>query len=184
MNKVKTLKIISVILSSLISTTFVLSAEALVSGRDLLNEKAVEIKPGQKGTVVVFMSAKCPCSNSHVSIIKQLASEFKNFSFVVIHSNRDENIEASKSYFQKAELTFPVIQDDNAKLANELKAFKTPHAFVLDPQGNILYKGGVTNSVVGQTASKQFLREALMNIDTGKPPKNPEGRTLGCMISR
>ena len=35
-----------------------LNANAAISGKDLLTEKTIEIAPGKKGTVIVFLSAK------------------------------------------------------------------------------------------------------------------------------
>ena len=136
-------------------------ALAAISGQNLLTEKHISISPGAKGTVVVFMSAKCPCSNSHVKIMKTLASEFKEFSFVAIHSNSDEDLALSKNYFKSIDLPFPTLEDKNGKIADEFKALKTPHAFVINPDGQILYKGGVTSSTHGETADKHFLQDAL-----------------------
>ena len=155
-----------------------------MTGQDLLSSKKVRIESGPRGSVVVFLSAKCPCSNSHLPILKKLYSEFKDFSFVTVHSNRDEDIAMSKEYFTKAGLPFPVSQEDKAAMANSLKAYKTPHAFVFSPQGKILYKGGVTGSAVAQNDSQEYLREALEDIRLNREVRTPEGRTLGCVISR
>lgn len=155
-----------------------------ITGKDLWSQKTVQVEPAQKGTVVVFMSAKCPCSNSHVQIMKQLAADFKNFAFVVVHSNRDETQDLSQNYFKKLDLPFPVIQDEENRIADQFRALKTPHAFVLNPDGKILYKGGVTSSTNGEAADKQYLRDALNDISAGRDVKVAEGRTLGCIISR
>lgn len=163
---------------------FSLSASAALSGSDLFTAKPVEVKPGAKGSVVIFMSAKCPCSNSHVAVVKNLAHEFRDFNFVAVHSNADESVDEAKTYFKTADLPFPVIQDGDDHLANELKAFKTPHAFVLAANGQILFKGGVTDSHDGESGAKQYLREALEDVRAGRPVKNKEARTLGCAISR
>lgn len=168
----------------LLSYCIASSAVGAISGRDLLAEKSVEVKPGKKGTVVVFMSAKCPCSNNHVGIIKKLADEYKDFSFVVVHSNANESADLSKSYFQTVAFSFPVIQDGDGKLADEFKALKTPHAFLIGPDGKILYKGGVTSSSLGEGADRQFLRDALADVNEGRAVRVTDARTIGCIISR
>jgi peroxiredoxin len=155
-----------------------------LSGTPLFTAQSVHIEPGKKGLVVLFLSAKCPCSNHHLEVIKKLAHDFTDFSFVAVHSNADESVEVAKTYFEKASLSFPILQDQGARLANQLKAYKTPHAFVFAVNGDLLFKGGVTNSVVGSTADKQYLRDALNDIMANRPVKNPEARTLGCAIAR
>ena len=155
-----------------------------IQGSDLFTGKSLTVQSGKRGQVLVFLSAECPCSNSHLGELKSLAKEFGEFSFLAVHSNANESRELAQKYFQSAALSFPVLQDEKAKLADEFKALKTPHAFLLSPKGEILYKGGVTNSSNGETASTRFLRAALQNVSSGQEVQTKEGRTLGCVISR
>lgn len=171
-------------LFSLLFLTVSAFASIQIQGVDVLTGKMLEIKPGAKGTVAIFMSAKCPCSNSHVTAIKTLAQEFKDFSFVAIHANADEDSNQTSTYFKNAGLPFPILQDDQGRLANDFKALKTPHAFVVAPDGKIFFKGGVTASHEADKDSKQFLRDALEDIQAGRAVRVKEARTLGCAISR
>lgn len=137
-----------------------------------------------KPLVVIFLSAKCPCSNSHITEVKSLSEKFPNFAFVAINSNVDEDQEMAKKYFSQAHLSFPVIKDSESKLANAFKALKTPHAFVINSKGEALYRGGVSDSSDCTKSGKLFLRQALMDIAANHEVKIPIGRTLGCSISR
>lgn len=163
---------------------FAVNAFAAISGTDLQSGNPVAIKPGSKGVVALFLSAKCPCSNSHINVIKNLSQTYKDFAFVAIHSNADESVEQAKSYFHAAGLPFPVVRDQDGRLANEMKASKTPHAFLIGADGKTLYKGGVTSSHEGGADGKQYLREALQDVQDGRPVRNKEARTIGCAISR
>lgn len=160
------------------------AAASAISGQNLLTEGEVSVAPGAAGTVVVFLSARCPCSNSHVEVLSKVAAEFKEFNFVAVHSNLEETKEESVKYFTAVKLPFPVIQDRDLKLADEFRALKTPHAFVLSPSGAVLYKGGVTNSSHAPAADKNFLKDALADLRAGNTVRSPEGRTLGCEIKR
>lgn len=133
--------------------------------------------------VVVFMSANCPCSHSHNQEVQQLANEFTDFNFLVVHSNPDESAEHAKSYFEQAGFKIPVLQDENLKWANAFHAKKTPHAFVIT-KNEVLYQGGVSSSNKFQNAEKKLLRQALNEIKNSKKVSEPLGRTLGCAISR
>jgi peroxiredoxin len=156
-----------------------------ITGKDYsgLNKELVEIGD-KKAIVVVFLSAKCPCSNSHIEELLKLNADFPDFSFVGIHSNMDEPDSQSETYFKKLKLSFPVLQDVEAKYADQFAAFKTPHTFVLSQKGEVLYQGGVSNSHDIKKSDKLFLREALEDISKGQKIRNPEGRTLGCFIVR
>ena len=96
----------------------------------------------------------------------------------------DENEKTTQAYFKSVNLPFAVIEDSEAKLADTFKAFKTPHAFILSKENQILYEGGVTSSAKAHQASHFHLRDALLDLTSGKEIKVKEVRTLGCMISR
>lgn len=173
-----------IILFILIAGSTWATPSSTMKGPDILTGKDLEIAPKAQGTVVVFLSATCPCSNSHVDELKSLAREFPQLAFVGVHSNVDEALSSSQEYFKKIALNFPVLQDDKAKIADEFKALKTPHAFVLSSDGKMIYQGGVSSSHDVKKADRKFLREALNDIKENRSIKTPEGRTLGCAISR
>ena len=156
-----------------------------LEGKNLLTGETVQVDASNnKGLVVVFLSAKCPCSNSHNTELRDLAQTYKDFNFVAVHSNVDEGKDLSKPYFEKAAFPFPVIEDEKSKLADQLQASKTPHAFIFASSGEVLYQGGISNSKDCAKADRKFLREALVDLHSGKVVRTPEGRTLGCAISR
>ncbi|MFM8315994.1 MAG: redoxin domain-containing protein, partial [Deltaproteobacteria bacterium] len=137
-----------------------------------------------KGTVVVFLSAKCPCSQNHESSLKTLAKEFSEFTFVGVHSNTDEAETLASEHFKNAALPFPVIQDRDSKLANEFGALKTPHVFIVGPQGQCWFNGGVDDTKDASKAKEFYLKNALLDIKEGKEPKQKTARALGCTIKR
>jgi thiol-disulfide isomerase/thioredoxin len=138
----------------------------------------------KKALVVVFMSARCPCSNSHFPVLAKLADKYKDIRFLAVHANADEPVKEAQSYFKLVSLPFPVLEDEHAKVADQFKALKTPHVFVLSPDGKILYQGGVTNSSMAEQSDRNYLNEALEDILKGQKVRTAEGRTLGCVIAR
>ncbi len=178
------LKGISILILFASSQSLALPKNAF-DGAELSSGKKISIHSvNKKGLVVVFLSAKCPCSNSHVGEITQLSKDFHEFNFVAVHSNKDESIEKSKEYFANSKLPIPIIQDDENKIADDFKALKTPHVFVVLADGKIAYQGGVSDSNNFAESHKKYLREALTDIHDNKPVRTPEGRTLGCSIPR
>lgn len=155
-------------------------------GLDVVSGKEYQITfPSEKkATILVFISAKCPCSASHEVLLKDLSSEYKEYAFYGVHSNSDEDLEITKKHFSEIQLPFPVLQDQKSFLANKLGALKTPHAFVLNNNGEVIYHGGVTDSHVGPSAKRHFLKDVLEDLRAGKTPRHKEGRALGCYIQR
>lgn len=157
-----------------------------ISGKSVVDDRPVQAgKSPKRGLVVVFLSAVCPCSNSHLVELKSLSKDFSDFDFVGIHSNTTESQEVTATYFKTANLPFPVVRDSGTKLADEFKALKTPHAFVVLKDGTTAYQGGVSSSRhFDDKTDRKYLREALNDLAAGHKVKTPEGRTLGCVISR
>ena len=122
------------------------AASPQVAGPNIISGKSETVKGGPKGLVVVFLSAKCPCSKSHTPELVQLAKEFKDFNFVAVHSNMDEKPELARDYFSELKLPFSVIQDYDARIADGFKALKTPHVFILDPSETVVFQGGMSDS--------------------------------------
>lgn len=159
-----------------------LSGIEVVTGNNVIKD----VSQAKLGTVVVFLSAKCPCSASHEPALKQLFQEYadKGFQFLAVHSNRDESFESTSAHFKTSSLPFPVIQDQENRIANAFNALKTPHAFILGKKGELLFRGGVDDSQISAMARKHYLKDALAALAEGKEPPLKESRTLGCIIQR
>jgi len=155
--------------------------ESLLSGQKIQISRVDETR---KGLVIIFMSTKCPCSNSHIDLIKKLSEQHKDFRFLVVHSNPDETKAEALAYFKTFAPPIEVIRDEKTKIADALRAYKTPHAFVLNAKGDLVYRGGVTNSAHASSADRQYLAEVLQDLSEGKTARISEGRTLGCVIAR
>lgn len=155
-----------------------------VQGLDYGQGKSQTITLKGKPSVVVFLSAKCPCSGSHVSHLGQLAKDFPEFNFVGVHSNQNEKIEFATQYFTGLKLPFAVVRDSGAKVADQFGALKTPHAFVLNELGETLYMGPVTDSSEFSKAKIFYLKETLVAVKTGGKIPEVQRRPLGCYIVR
>lgn len=180
------LVILSLLLASCSNIQTDIFLPPIIEGEDLRNGNAalIDFKLSKRPTAIVFLSSKCPCSNSHIDLIAKLARQNSAIQFIGIHSNQDEEIEPARAYFKSLALPFPVIRDENAKIADFFKAFKTPHAYLLDAQMQQVYQGGVTDCAEANKSKRQYLEEAIEDLLNNRPIKTPEGRTLGCFIKR
>ncbi len=156
----------------------------LFAGPNVLTDKVEKVSTGADGAAVVFFSAKCPCSNSHVQEVLELSQKYSQIQFVGVHSNSDETLEQARNYFKGKKFSFPVISDSDGEIAEKYKALKTPHAFLLNSAGEVVYAGGVSNSADGTQATEKPLQNAIEDLRQGKAPRVQAARTLGCVIKR
>ncbi len=161
-----------------ILTTTAASALPVIEGTDLRNGRSVHW-PVDKASVVVFLSAQCPCSISHEPVLADLAQRYPQFPFVGVVSNAAFG--AEKHY---ALMPFPVISEKAHAWADGFSALNTPHAFLVDAQGNVLFQGGVDDSRDAQRAEQGYLAQALAEVAQGKPVSVKAARPLGCAIRR
>lgn len=172
-----------------------------IVGKDWVKGETMnfDLKQSKLGTIVFFLSVKCPCSRSHEAALNQLVREFapKGFQFIGIHCNVDEDVQMTQHHFgnefRKREgklslLEFPVIQDEECRYAKALKALYTPHAFLIRPNLEILFQGGVDNSHIAEKASRHYLRDyltdAIIHFNQNRIPESKNVRVLGCFIQR
>jgi hypothetical protein len=113
-----------------------------------------------------------------------LQKEYKDIQFVGFHSNKYAGINKSSRYFEKFKIDFPIIHDQKLTYANKYKAVKTPHIFILNDDGELLFQGGATNSRDPKRANRFYLKDALSSISKGEDVMIKNAKTLGCYIQR
>lgn len=155
-----------------------------IDGYNLIKKKKDISKTDKKVGVFYFLSATCPCSKGTFEYLNDLQKKYPNFQFVGFHSNKMVSNKVAETYFSQYKIDFPIYFDKSLEFANKFEALKTPHVFVLDEAGEVLYHGGVTNSRFFKNAKKFYLEDALKDIAAGSKPKKQFARALGCYIER
>lgn len=155
-----------------------------LQGKDLATGRDIAWKAGTQMSVVVFLSPLCPCSQSHEKSLRKLAEAFPSVQFLGVVSNALEPEMQARAHFTKAALPFPIIEESHHAWADSFGALNTPHAFVFDSKGDLLFQGGVDNSRDAAKATRQYLEEALGAMMAGRSVEVKQARPLGCAIRR
>lgn len=180
-------KLILFLLLALASQTLLASiAVDKISGFSLTKNSilTIDFTSSQKPYVVVFLSKDCPCSRGNLDYLSALSREFKDVQFIGVHSKKGTKPEEVNAYLADKKLSFDVINDSDLKIANQFKALKTPHVFVVSTSGDVIYNGGVTNTTSPVNAKEHFLKTTLLELKNHQTISHPETRTLGCFITR
>lgn len=80
--------------------------------------------------------------------------------------------------------TFPYLKDEDGRVANLCGAITTPHAFVLDRERRLRYKGRIDNARDPARATASELEDALADMLAGRAVRVPETQPFGCAIVR
>ena len=79
-----------------------------------------------------------------------------------------------------------VLIDPESRIARAYAATVTPHMYIIDANGMLVYKGGIdsiaTSSDSDIPKATQYVRVALGELQTGKPITNASTRAYGCTL--
>ena len=151
---------------------------------DHKKEELLKFKNSDKETVVIFLSKDCPCSKANIGHINDLAKAFTQFRFIGIHAKKGGKNEEIENYLSDKHLSIPVYNDADLKITAQFSALKTPHAFIVDKDGNVIYNGGIANTTNPDNAKEFYLKDALTALNNHQQLPKTETRTLGCYILR
>jgi len=138
-------------------------------------------------TVVVFVSAECPCLHAHLARLRTLAAEYgpKGVQFVGVDSEVGGSAKRAKTIAHDLELPFPVLVDDGAHLAEAWGAEYATFTVIVDRSLTVRYRGGIdSDKRKMHDQATPYVREALDDLLAGRAPRRTEGKALGCVLRK
>jgi peroxiredoxin len=144
----------------------------------------------KKAVVVMFVGTECPINNAYMPRLAELSKAYadKGVQFLAVNSNSNDTPAHIAGHAKQNGLTFPVLRDPANVVADQFGAKRTPEAFVLNPEGRVLYQGRIDDQFgVGykrEAPARRDLAEALDEVLAGKPVSQPAVKAAGCFIAR
>jgi len=78
------------------------------------------------------------------------------------------------------------LMDDSGKIGRAYGARTTPHMYLIDPQGKLLYAGAIDSKATSNPAdiatATNYVNQAVGEVLAGKPVSQPTTRAYGCSI--
>lgn len=141
---------------------------------------------GEKGTVLIFVSARCPFSKAYNERMEKLSRDYKSRGITVIglNANAPESAEEMKTYAAENKLSFTILKDEGNRIADRLGAMVTPEAYLLDTQNKLLYHGRIDNARDLAAVNSNDLRNAIDSLLAGKNIDRQTAKSFGCTIAR
>ncbi|MDP2269925.1 MAG: thioredoxin family protein [Archangium sp.] len=97
-------------------------------------------------------------------------------------------VEKSKAGAKGFNMENPVLVDEAGTVGKAYGATNTPHLFVIDPKGNVAYRGAIDNSPDGEGLSPQggklinYVDAALDDVAANRAVKTPDTKAYGCSV--
>jgi hypothetical protein len=159
-----------------------------VSGKSL----SISDLAGENGVLVLFSSNACPFVlkwQGRYNDLKKWADQHK-VGMIVINSN-EKNRAGVDSFEEMKKLAidkgykFPYVVDKESLLANGWTAQTTPHAFLLNKEMKLVYKGAIDdNHEDAANVRNAYVKDAIAALAGGKEIAVKETKPVGCSIKR
>jgi peroxiredoxin len=136
--------------------------------------------------VIVFWSPRCHWCQQLAGFFRQRSTTWaaQNVHLVLIASNAHETEADLIAGARAIGYTGHLLKDREHTVANAFGAMTTPHSFIIDRGGMIVYQGGVTDRTFHTKPSVNHLDEAVTLLRKGIHPDPAETPAYGCAIVR
>jgi peroxiredoxin len=149
-----------------------------------------------KYVVLEWFNPGCPFVQKHYKSenMQQLQKQFtgKEVAWLTIDSSapgKEGSLtpeEANKQIADWKMKPTALLLDPDGKVGHEYAATNTPHMFVIDPHGTLIYSGAIDNKPTANPddvpGATNYVKVALEEAMAGKPVTTSNSRAYGCSI--
>jgi peroxiredoxin len=145
-----------------------------------------------KGKVVVleWFNEECPFvvkfyREGHMN---KLADQYKSKDVVwlAINSTKGKDISSNKAIAEKWSINRPLLSDADGKVGKLYGATNTPHMYVIDTEGKLVYAGAIDSKRSDKTAdiesAENYVTKALDAVLAGETVTTPQTKAYGCTV--
>lgn len=154
---------------------------------------------GDQGLLVIFSCNTCPfvVGNGEKSEgwegrynALNEAANAAGINMVLVNSNEakregDDSFRAMQKHAEIAAYTMPYVVDAGHQVADAFGARKTPHVYLFDAEGRLMYRGAIDDNVrTAKKVTENYLLDAIEAVGNGQKAELAETPALGCSIKR
>ena len=192
-------------LATLIATFAIAAAHAVTVGQAApdfsltdVNGKAVKLSEFKGKTVVLeWVNPNCPFVGKHYGSQNMQSLQKDATGKGVVWLSVNSTSKSHQDYMEPAKLgnklgadwkaaASYVLMDESGKIGQLYEAKTTPHMFVINPAGALVFAGGIDDKRSANPAdvktAKNFVRAALDETLAGKPVSVATATPYGCSV--
>jgi len=142
-----------------------------------------------RGKIVVleWTNPDCPFVRRHygAKTMSTLSNRFKDRDVVWLAVNSTSYMDAARDRTWRTEqgFAYPVLDDQAGTIGTSYGAKTTPHMFIIDRKGTVVYEGAIDDDAAGaEKSARNYVAEALDDVTDGKPVRVAETKPYGCSV--
>jgi peroxiredoxin len=140
-----------------------------------------------KVVVLEWINPDCPFVKRHYKseTMKKLAEKYKtsNVVWLAINSTHYMGKEDNKKWSDQFKLPYPILVDKDGRVGNAYGARTTPHMYVIDTSGRIVYQGAIDDDPRGSSDKPDnYVDDSLREVLGGKTVTVDSTKPYGCSV--
>jgi peroxiredoxin len=142
-----------------------------------------------KVVVLEWTNPDCPFVKRHYKegTMKDLSSAYSDNGVVwlTINSTNSMDAAANAAFAENEGITWPILVDQDGSVGHAYGAATTPHMFVIDATGTVVYEGAIDDDPRGNMdagARTNYVAQALDELAAGEAVSTPETKPYGCSV--
>jgi len=146
----------------------------------------------EKVVVLEWFNPDCPFVKKHHKNTESMAetyavAEEEGVVWLAINSGgagkQGAGLERNQKAREEYEIAYPVLLDESGKVGRAYGAKTTPHMFLIDKDGTLLYIGAIDNVPNPQELGDvNYVKKALGECGGGKSVENSTTKSYGCSV--
>ncbi|MBH30933.1 MAG: thioredoxin family protein [Candidatus Marinimicrobia bacterium] len=145
---------------------------------------------GENGLLVVFSCNTCPWVDAWEDRYVKVSKKYqkKGVGMIAVNPNeasrkKGDSMDDMKARAKKAKYDFYYTVDEESKLASAFGATRTPHIYLFNKKGTLVYRGAIDdNARRPRKVESAYLMDAIDAMIAGKQIKTTSTKALGCSI--
>ena len=108
----------------------------------------------------------------------------KDIVWLAVNTTRGHSVDADKAAMKKWNIRRPVLNDADGKVGRAYGAKTTPHMYIIDKEGRLVYAGGIDDDQSGRKgeSATNYVAKALDELLAGESVSTPETQPYGCSV--
>ena len=144
-----------------------------------------------EGKIVVleWFNYECPFVRYHYEDVNTMTDlverhKKKGIVWLAINSTKHLKAEENKKFAEKYNIIYPILDDSSGKVGKAYGAKTTPHMFIIDTEGKIVYNGAIDDSPLGRKKKDvtNYVDKALAELTADKEISTSRTKPYGCSV--
>ncbi|MFN7020780.1 MAG: thioredoxin family protein [Phycisphaerales bacterium] len=146
-----------------------------------------------KGKIVVleWFNPECPVIVQHHktnTTFNDLYTEYKSKDVVFLGINssapgkQGHGKELNAKMKTEYKIEYPILLDESGDVGRLYAAKTTPHCYVIDKDGKLVYRGAIDDKKTGKPGSKNYVKAALDQVLRGETVTENDTKPYGCSV--